>query len=282
MAVINPSESYLDEKDEISDKKKRTIEKDLERDLVALFAVIANEWAILYSATGTSVDINQYLEELESILRKSYRRTTNWFQNDFLRDLEHEQGLSDDDEYYAWLIGIRNSISPALILFIQDYLKKHPKKQSKLILETTQKVINKNIINSVVTLNESDELITNALIAETARKSILKENRNRVETIADNEVNQPMQDVRFQEVNLFSAELTRQTVLTGEALYIEKKWRKRDWDRTRPLHKVANGQRKQINQPFIVGGELLNYPKDTSLGASLWNIMNCHCTSVYV
>ena len=47
-------------------------------------------------------------------------------------------------------------------------------------------------------------------------------------------------------------------------------------------HRAANGQQVGITEPFIVSGELLNYPGDSSLGASLGNIVNCRCLSVYL
>ena len=52
------------------------------------------------------------------------------------------------------------------------------------------------------------------------------------------------------------------------------------WDatgggRTRDAHMEADGQRKPINEPFVVGGELLMYPGDPAGSAE--NIINCRC-----
>ena len=52
------------------------------------------------------------------------------------------------------------------------------------------------------------------------------------------------------------------------------------WDatgggRTRDAHMEADGQRKPINEPFEVGGELLRYPGDPAGSAE--NIINCRC-----
>lgn len=51
--------------------------------------------------------------------------------------------------------------------------------------------------------------------------------------------------------------------------------------RERPAHGAADGQMVDIFDPFVVGDELMMYPKDMSLGASLSNTVNCRCTVEY-
>ncbi|MBA4543985.1 hypothetical protein H1164_13935 [Thermoactinomyces daqus] len=48
-------------------------------------------------------------------------------------------------------------------------------------------------------------------------------------------------------------------------------------ERTRPWHLEADGQIKQLDEPFVVNGEKLMFPGDTSLGATADNIVNCRC-----
>jgi uncharacterized protein with gpF-like domain len=51
---------------------------------------------------------------------------------------------------------------------------------------------------------------------------------------------------------------------------------------TRDAHAaMAMEEWYQIDDPYIVGGELLMFPGDTSMGASAWNIVNCRCTEIY-
>lgn len=45
-------------------------------------------------------------------------------------------------------------------------------------------------------------------------------------------------------------------------------------------HVAADSQEKTLNQPFEVGGEFLRWPGDTSLGASVGNVISCRCSSV--
>lgn len=57
----------------------------------------------------------------------------------------------------------------------------------------------------------------------------------------------------------------------------QKSWQTMRDKKVRPAHVGALGQTVPIGQPFVVGGELLMEPGDTSLGASIWNVANCRC-----
>lgn len=61
---------------------------------------------------------------------------------------------------------------------------------------------------------------------------------------------------------------------------IGKEWINTADSKTRLDHVFAGGQRKKLNEPFIVGGETLMYPGDNSLGASARNIIQCRCTTI--
>lgn len=64
--------------------------------------------------------------------------------------------------------------------------------------------------------------------------------------------------------------------LTGQRL--EKEWLATMTDtHTRIEHKAADGQRRPLRQPFLVGGELLMQPGDKS--GSAWNVINCRCAA---
>ena len=54
-----------------------------------------------------------------------------------------------------------------------------------------------------------------------------------------------------------------------------KRWVATADDRTRDDHAAADGQEVPNDEPFEVGGELMMYPGDISLGASAWNVVNC-------
>lgn len=67
----------------------------------------------------------------------------------------------------------------------------------------------------------------------------------------------------------------------ASGLPLNHKWLATRDDRTREDHEQADGQSVPLDEPFIVGGERLMFPGDTSLGASAGNTIQCRCTEIY-
>ena len=61
---------------------------------------------------------------------------------------------------------------------------------------------------------------------------------------------------------------------------LSKAWVTVGDSKVRPAHDDANFQIVPFEEPFVVMGELLMQPGDTSLGASLENTSGCRCSSV--
>jgi uncharacterized protein with gpF-like domain len=61
-----------------------------------------------------------------------------------------------------------------------------------------------------------------------------------------------------------------------------KKWVTIGDEDVRSSHNSANGQEKELDQPFSLAGGLVQYPGDASLGASLSEIIGCRCVSAYI
>jgi hypothetical protein len=61
----------------------------------------------------------------------------------------------------------------------------------------------------------------------------------------------------------------------------KKRWITEKDDKVRETHKMVDNKDIRIDRPFVVGDSLLQFPKDTSLGASMEEIANCRCTIEY-
>lgn len=61
-----------------------------------------------------------------------------------------------------------------------------------------------------------------------------------------------------------------------------KRWNTMRDKRVRETHAEVEGVVVPVNQPFVVGDSLLMFPKDTSLGAALEEIVNCRCSVKYL
>ena len=64
---------------------------------------------------------------------------------------------------------------------------------------------------------------------------------------------------------------------------VTKDWLSTGDRRTRPTHRRAGADQKNVpyDQPFTVGGALLMFPGDSSLGAPGKEVIQCRCTSLY-
>lgn len=60
-----------------------------------------------------------------------------------------------------------------------------------------------------------------------------------------------------------------------------KRWLTMGDKRVRETHKEVGGTSKPIGEPFYVGGSLLQYPRDFSLGASTAETAGCRCSIEY-
>lgn len=60
-----------------------------------------------------------------------------------------------------------------------------------------------------------------------------------------------------------------------------KRWLTMGDKRVRATHKEVGGTTKPIGEPFYVGGSLLQYPRDFSLGASTAETAGCRCSIEY-
>jgi len=74
--------------------------------------------------------------------------------------------------------------------------------------------------------------------------------------------------------NAGSRQAAKQTGLT-----LKKEWVSTEDSRTRDTHEDADGQTKELDEPYRVGGSSLMYPGDSSGQAE--EVIQCRCTEVY-
>lgn len=90
---------------------------------------------------------------------------------------------------------------------------------------------------------------------------------DRARFMAENEVNTAINHDRYMEAVNGAKTMKRWESIIDEA--------------TRKDHREINGKYIPIGQAFHVGDSWMMFPKDTSLGASANQIVNCRCTVIY-
>jgi uncharacterized protein with gpF-like domain len=77
----------------------------------------------------------------------------------------------------------------------------------------------------------------------------------------------------------FASHTTAENIEDEFNVKLMKEWISAGDERTRHDHSDANGQVRELNQPFDVGGEQLDMPRD--IRGSAENVINCRCVEIY-
>lgn len=120
--------------------------------------------------------------------------------------------------------------------------------------------------------------IKSALLSSILSGESQNEMAKRIKAVTESEMKDTIRLTRTQITQVENG--ARQTLgdyAKDEGLTVYKRWVTQGDDRVRDKHASADGQEVPIDEPFEVGGELLMYPADTSLGASADNVINCRC-----
>jgi len=200
-----------------------------------------------------------------------------------------------------------------------DFIANKADIQANEIDDTTRKEIEQSI--ELARQSLQDEGITDytqETLLLIASKIFIRKSKWRIRTVSNTETQENAEGIRnilalaglkeletaiaenditkiseiYQEKPSYTAYKVRQLIGVEEAavLFAFIASAKKEWEtmgdskvRIKPFnHQAANGQQVGITEPFIVSGQLLKYPGDMSLGASIGNVVNCRCLSVYL
>ena len=232
----------------------------------------------VWNSTGRVPDVSVFQEELVKLLTGHYDRVAKAFHKDALDEFkkslpsdielkqEAEEAVDESadriDEMLLLLIAARATTQSGIILnTVQEEL------------DTAVETTSRNAIREGVMLSsiEQGRQIERDFDSRIPGKSDL---------VAMTETQGMAEDTKLTEAETL---LLAGVVIGGVAVSIamQKVWDAILDDRTREAHAIADGQVRGMGVPFIVAGEMLKVPGDTSLGASAGNIINCRCSARY-
>jgi len=263
--------------------KKETVEKKIA--LESIFAPeiarylnkIKNDFKKVYTATGLLINPDEYIDSTTELLKKHYTRVAKVFDKNLRDNMTETKQFEEAKD--KELKKVDKIISASLIIFILQ----QSKKRARFLIKTTTKEIREKL-RDVKQILFKDNVInpTNKQIADETSKLLDKSFKGRKETIAISETEFMAESTKTIESNTLQDKqpfkgFTIPLVLSFFNKTGTKEWRAVLDSKTRPAHVVADGQVKKINEPFEVDNELLMYPSDSSLGASIENTINCRC-----
>lgn len=259
---------------------KLALEKTFSRELVSYFNEIRKDVVSFYTATGLLINADIYQKQTEALLERHYKRVIRNFINEGkysyrksleAKGIEYKQEQEEEDE----------KIKATSVLIALAFVESIIQRRALQLIETTNDNIKDTAAKATKKAKESGTKVHDEI-----NKGLDRTFKARYAMIALTET----QFMAERSKNIEAAVISRNGdvdpssindgVVTGNP-DVKKEWAAILDDRTRGGHAMADGQTQNMNDPYIVNGEYLMYPSDTSMGASLGNIINCRCSSLY-
>lgn len=268
----------INEQAKDEEARKIRLEEQFKPSIKSLFTRMIQAFQALYISTGQIVDFNNFDDEWRAALKSQYRRvgrefSSNARKSEYIRDLLIKQ---DDDELTIEEIA---ALAAAYLAFSQG----RATSQTSFIIETSNTNARESVQESIREFREDNPFRepTNEEIARSASKKLRKKFTGRVSTIANMQTQSPAEEAkRLEALALSKRPLLPFQPITDIPKPVTKQWADVNLPDVRASHAEANGQRVDIDDVFIVQGQMLKYPGDSSLGATIDNTANCRCSSI--
>lgn len=262
---------------------KLVLEKRFLPEIKSYFNTITKDFKSLYIATGEKIQPDYYNDETVALLKNQYKRVSNAFSNEMrIAATKKEIQISFYTKQEEDQQNTEDLIEAALVLFVN----RSSKERSALLDDTTNKDINDAVFEATQQLEEEGKETNNLTIGLLAAILLKRKFAGRESGIALTETQFSAERTKFIEGVIITdgIEANINDAAAGRArpgTETRKRWASILDEVTRPHHVAADGQTKIIDEPFVVNGELLMHPGDTSMGASANNVINCRCSSLY-
>lgn len=287
--VFNTTETERRKRAATDYAKKISLENKFTPELNRYFSKLSQEIFNSYVATGTIPTAHGSQIELKELLKKHYRRVFRNF-----------DGLSEDLQKNRLILLTKQdeAIQQQNDEFIDDFSTQ----QSQIINNTNNKEIKRVFTAAIVAAIAASKIpkkpqdnnvsvtdiaidldISRNSIAQSAANLFKDRSRSRSRSIALTETQASAEKAK----SIAAAETLKQiNESAGDSFQEKDKKLTKQWvaildNVTRDSHAEADGQIQNVTDPFIVQGQSLMEPGDTSLGATVDNIINCRCSAQY-
>jgi hypothetical protein len=254
--------------------QKLRYEASLKRGLRSLMDDIVDDFKKTYSATRVIIGANKYQDDLQNMIFKHMQKVARAFSSK-LR-MRTSKSTLHFMEYKIIDLEIDKQVDTFVIAASVE--------QAALITKTNQEDIGKALsqVNKQALLN--GEVYSQAQTAKLAASNLKERLINRIDTIALTVTQLAAEKGKEIEARFITNTAYTKDYRFGDDVPQERPMIK-EWvtvldERTRLTHVVADGQRRPMDQAYLVGGDRLMYPGDYSLGAKPENTINCRCTSI--
>lgn len=264
---------------------KLALEKRFAPEINRYFNQVSRHFKVTYAATGKKLSKASYAHDTKVLLKDHYLRVSKAFRDELrlnLKTISFKKEDTPKEDHRK-----RNALIAAALLL---YIAARVKTISALLDDTTEGDMADAISKAKETLKSDGVPITDLSVALLAGKLLKDSFEGRTDTIAATETQAVSETTKRIESDVILNEdvdsIDVDELADGNVDNVvgTKVWTSILDNRTRTgefNHVEADGQEVPTNEPFIVSGEELMFPGDTSLGASLGNVINCRCSANY-
>ena len=259
---------------------KLALEKTFSRELVSYFNEIRKDVVSFYTATGLLINADIYQKQTETLLERHYKRVIRNFINEGkysyrksleAKGIEYKQEQQEEDE----------KIKATSVLIALAFVETVIQRRALQLIETTSDNIKDAAKKAPEKAKESG-----TKVGDEVDNGLNRAFKGRQAMIATTETQFMAERAKNIEASVISRNGDVDPSSINDGIVVGSPNVKKEWaaildEKTRFSHASADGQVQGLNEPYIVNGEYLMYPGDTSMGASLENIINCRCSSLY-
>lgn len=249
---------------------------------------MADDFAATYAASGIIISAKVFAKDFEKELTAHYEKVTSKFTAFINVKLDGDiatDGVARAFSKYAAkrgqsLTDAKKTVEHRQKENIDKFIKANVKASTKVITATNNREFKKAVERAADKVISAGLPVTHETIGAELAPTFKASNGYRAEIISQVETQKAAEGGKAE-----AAAGIDDTINGGANGYkpvFLKEWITVGDDKVRPAHADADGQTVEVDEPYTVGGELLMYPADESLGASAENTINCRCSSQYV
>lgn len=248
-------------------RSKLILERKLRIGLNRLNKQLMQDFVKRFGIDGDILRAEEFRQNFELLLLEHYNEVEDRFSNNIGKELSKEVAETSVE---------KEEIAAALALFFAA----RAGEQSQFITNTNEKDITESLNAGFEIAQETVGLISRQEMAVTAGAILARKLSGRSKTIALTETQAAAEVSKVTEMEVLVGLPPSVTGAATRQVDATREWVTVGDEKVRAAHVAADGQIRKINEPFIVDGEALRYPGDTSLGASAGNVINCRCSPV--
>lgn len=277
----------------IDTAKKMRLEIPLAKDMRRVLKSMVKDFKLTYPKRQETILPHKYKSDVEGILRGHYRKVINAFASSARDELSTKKSLQLKKVSDIW-----GKIDSSTKAKLAPYTFAKSEKQAAYIIQTTHDGLIKAVQKAINDKLTAGEEIDSKEIADIVSSDYTAKIAGRADVISVTETQSMAEKTKLTEIAEIAGSDDMQELLaddaddidpddpdsddedTPSAAELKMVWVALLDDKTREEHADADGQVVGIDEPFIVGGEELEYPGDDN--GSDWNICNCRCASVAI